>query len=343
MQDIPASSRRRPPWITLIAGYLIITGFFGTLAMPLGLSNPFSAIEITREYFFGDIHWTAWKIPCTCFWQCLTQIVSLAAGTLLWVRPHRVKQVVYGIAFVILVGAMLTLIARLRHFQISTADYSKWRYGLAYVFSIPPHFVVPIYAIWFVRHTNELRRPTAALLAAYLIIVGVADTVGTILHLSGAGQAVLPSRLQWYGWSRSSGDLLRLIESRAVLPAAIVFLACGSYLIKRPARIRNVAWPIFVATLLAKLPLVLQVATGRRHFGLTQALASRPTAQMLTDLAGLCPSFSACAVALFVVIFAYRYHAQDEDRYPACQVCTYNLTGNVSGVCPECGTRIQEQ
>ena len=30
-------------------------------------------------------------------------------------------------------------------------------------------------------------------------------------------------------------------------------------------------------------------------------------------------------------------------RYPPghCQECGYNLTGNVSGVCPECGTKIE--
>ena len=31
-------------------------------------------------------------------------------------------------------------------------------------------------------------------------------------------------------------------------------------------------------------------------------------------------------------------------RYPThhCQKCGYNLTGNVSGICPECGTRIEQ-
>ena len=26
---------------------------------------------------------------------------------------------------------------------------------------------------------------------------------------------------------------------------------------------------------------------------------------------------------------------------PLCKICDYNLTGNISGVCPECGTKIQ--
>ncbi len=37
-------------------------------------------------------------------------------------------------------------------------------------------------------------------------------------------------------------------------------------------------------------------------------------------------------------------HIPDEpDGPPQCSQCQYNLTGNVSGVCPECGTRISEK
>lgn len=31
---------------------------------------------------------------------------------------------------------------------------------------------------------------------------------------------------------------------------------------------------------------------------------------------------------------------ETQPAYPACLCCGYNLTGNVSGVCPECGTEI---
>jgi len=43
-------------------------------------------------------------------------------------------------------------------------------------------------------------------------------------------------------------------------------------------------------------------------------------------------------------VIARRYPWLNQ-RYPPgyCQTCGYNLTGNVSGVCPECGTRIVQE
>ncbi len=43
-------------------------------------------------------------------------------------------------------------------------------------------------------------------------------------------------------------------------------------------------------------------------------------------------------VALLLLVSEYP------SRYPPghCQTCGYNLTGNVSGICPECGTRISK-
>lgn len=40
-----------------------------------------------------------------------------------------------------------------------------------------------------------------------------------------------------------------------------------------------------------------------------------------------------------LIYFGLRKPAP-EDNGPQCRKCSYNLTGNVSGVCPECGTAI---
>ena len=38
-----------------------------------------------------------------------------------------------------------------------------------------------------------------------------------------------------------------------------------------------------------------------------------------------------------------RTHLWRADRRGICRDCGYNLTGNVSGVCPECGTQLKDQ
>ncbi len=42
-------------------------------------------------------------------------------------------------------------------------------------------------------------------------------------------------------------------------------------------------------------------------------------------------------------VFAGRLRRASQRKPKMCVVCTYNLTGNVSGVCPECGTKIESR
>jgi hypothetical protein len=49
-------------------------------------------------------------------------------------------------------------------------------------------------------------------------------------------------------------------------------------------------------------------------------------------------------VALGVITLVFCFTAQRRNLFPigCCQGCGYNLTGNVSGICPECGTQVSE-
>lgn len=47
------------------------------------------------------------------------------------------------------------------------------------------------------------------------------------------------------------------------------------------------------------------------------------------------------AIAPAVWLFVVRRHV-GRSRMNVCRCCGYTLTGNISGVCPECGTKIQQ-
>jgi hypothetical protein len=43
-----------------------------------------------------------------------------------------------------------------------------------------------------------------------------------------------------------------------------------------------------------------------------------------------------------VILLYAREKYRRARLYPWCKNCAYNLTGNTSGICPECGTSINE-
>ena len=44
--------------------------------------------------------------------------------------------------------------------------------------------------------------------------------------------------------------------------------------------------------------------------------------------------------AVTMTVVTLWYMRQRKREPPFCSVCSYNLTGNTSGTCPECGTKI---
>lgn len=49
------------------------------------------------------------------------------------------------------------------------------------------------------------------------------------------------------------------------------------------------------------------------------------------------------AVLMGIAVFLFLGAKRRRPEWPCCEQCDYNLTGNVSGVCPECGTPIQNE
>ena len=47
-----------------------------------------------------------------------------------------------------------------------------------------------------------------------------------------------------------------------------------------------------------------------------------------------------CSVGIIVTYLSSRGREKTSSPFPTCRKCGYNLTGNVSGKCSECGTKI---
>jgi len=58
-------------------------------------------------------------------------------------------------------------------------------------------------------------------------------------------------------------------------------------------------------------------------------------------LAGVAVIVSAVAIGFLAIL--RRLRAEEPVEGPRCRHCDYNLTGNVSGVCPECGEKVDVQ
>jgi hypothetical protein len=55
------------------------------------------------------------------------------------------------------------------------------------------------------------------------------------------------------------------------------------------------------------------------------------------------PGWGICFVFLgLAALLMPWYPSKSQESPPLCETCGYNLTGNVSGICPECGTRVPE-
>lgn len=65
-----------------------------------------------------------------------------------------------------------------------------------------------------------------------------------------------------------------------------------------------------------------------------------PWLQIVTRVARI-----ACMLAVLpaVILFRREWDRDHRQKTGCCRHCGYNLTGNVSGVCPECGTLTEEE
>lgn len=107
----------------------------------------------------------------------------------------------------------------------------------------------------------------------------------------------------------------------------------------------------YYCTILVLLPLVMFIpalvwSIGNALLSAQQDVVNKPP-WLDSPLIGMWGSwkcfFAIVAVALACGIHAARRFGEfpEDDETLMCEFCSYNLTGNISGVCPECGKTIE--
>ena len=142
-------------------------------------------------------------------------------------------------------------------------------------------------------------------------------------HRAGSAlmQSLFAMGVTWVGFVWSSWLLFPGRGSVTALSCAVML--APAYLFVGIRRRRGIGMRAFVGTALLMLVLLGTRTWPSRHLGLEAYVALPP----------------------LVALLARLFIPQGERRIPPgfCQTCEYNLTDNVSGVCPECGTAVENE
>ena len=106
---------------------------------------------------------------------------------------------------------------------------------------------------------------------------------------------------------------------------------------KKQGRWRLPLWACFVLFILLSPAILL--AEGLACVGVMTVMTRLSAPPQLT-LAVMAATVLIVACILAQLIYFLLRESHVEGEYVRCRCCAYNLTGNVSGVCPECGEAI---
>ncbi len=313
----------RPPWLAVIVGYLFLDGLFGIAGTLLSIPGqgdllyrlpPFSFFW---WYAYGD-PW-GWARPLTSFLSWTIPLLQLGVAYSIWRTPANTQRLV------LIVGAALALAAALQalvpHEHIAHGyvwDMGRSMAGVAGV-------ALAVFAIWFVRRFASLARPEATLLAVYLILTGVSGLCAAISGVVEQGLALPLCLIRGFcSWSYALAEC-PIVE---VLTSALM-IGCGVLLRRADPHLRAIGIAVVLGSALNLAMWLLRILAG--VWGPFLPDASQ-------HLIRMCPVLGSLAVALALARFLWRNKRLFASNEPLCRSCRYNLKGNVSGVCPECGT-----
>lgn len=321
-EDVPAVNAESPsapraPWESLALTYAFAFGAGRSLSTVLdhlrGYSNMLqSAVELAGA---GSTS-SAWDALLELY-QGLYGPACLLLGWLAWRKRISCLTMARWLCVLLIASHFERLEVLVTSLWRGSAHYSL-RDLKSYAFSMATSLLAPCITLWILgRLRDRFAPPARCIVGVTLILKGLGETQWMLLHVS----------LLYGGWMlaanlRDFTTILWTLEG-----PALWFIGIGLF------RWRSVRR-------LAGLVMLLGTASRMVICGIQIANMS----SLLNDPGWIGLASGMCGDYLPPAILAWRLRSilSREDVWafgePRCRVCEYNLTGNLSGICPECGT-----
>jgi hypothetical protein len=318
------TNKPTPPWVALIVGFLFLDGLFGGIA--LLLTFPWRSRFPYTLPPFSFVRWYAYEeswlylgyyVRSLLHW--VTPFLEMVIAWKIWRAPGRTQQLVC------IVGAALALGAALNALLPSHYVNRGYAWPLGRTIVGLADFTLAVFAIWFVRRFTRLSRPEVTLLSVFLVLMGIGllgTAIGRMYHEGFWTLFSHPITYRPWTYVTVQRSIMEVLSSSLLIIGGLLLM-----------RRRN---PVRAAAM-------LMVVTSVSILGMwLYRVAS--WGQILSDLVyywtQLCPFVGRVVIAMALVGFARRYVDPFIEGGLLCRTCRYNLTGNISGVCPECGTAV---
>ena len=315
----------RPPWLVLLSGYLFIEGVFATCSFFLRIRNLDDLLYLLPPFSF--MHWYAyefawgWVLALGSFLHWTIPILKVMVACAIWHAPARTKRLVVIVASAVALEAGIRALALPGYAQVYVTP-------IAFRLMHLPRLALAVFVTWFVLRIERRERPEATLILAFLLLTSVGGFAGTIATVIEEGFRMPLGLIRRYGlWSfvLENWWIDQFIWSSLILTA-------GLLLLRTFPRVKTVAALVVFANVMSLTVWVSRISTGMfGPFG-----GSWPTHTSL-----VLPIVGHVGIAVCLARFLWRHPQLFVTDEPLCRICRYNLTGNITGVCPECGTKIE--
>ncbi len=304
--------RKQQPWIRLTAGYLILEGIHDLLM------TRWSSVEA----LLGKLTDPAGPVASKALLAFMFSVISLAllvAGLVVWRFPHRAKTIILATCVIFGVTACLRAEASFTAVMRQASGQGIDLGTLSQLMDHTTEVVVSAVTALLIVCRDLSGRRFAELLGAYLLTKWTWTSL--IYVISPLATGVSPFS---FGLAQGKEATFAIF----VLMAAAIVIGAVAILLDRRRPLR---WCIMIALAGCIREVLFYHMLYRGAWKLF-----RLDPESIRNLADLLITILMYAMLVGFVDRLGSIPADDR----RCRECDYDLTGNVSGVCPECGAAL---